>query len=459
MKRYIALAGIVGIILLGLFAFPALGDKSEASGEPESAQAPKAGPQAKPTAAPNAPPAPMVLVEKATRKVPVTKKKYVGIFDPIEKVVSVARVSGYIEQIPFKEGDLIQKDSVLFEIEKIRYEAALAGSKAKVSSCEANIETTKARILQSQSRLDYAKNNYERNKNLYEQGRVVSEDAMENSQSALKAQQAEHKSIEAELLACEASLRGSQAELKLSEDDMRHTTIKSMITGRAGRVNYTVGNYVTPTSGALVTIVQMDPIYLRFSMSEHDFTTLFGNIENLKNEAKIEIKLANGDIYTEEGKISFIDNQMKSATNTIYIWATFKNSKELLNPGGVATVLLSKQEGEEIPAVRASAIMFDGRDHYIYVVKEPHNEVEKRTVEIVSSDGDFTTLRSGVKEGETVIIDGHTPGKIRFIPGMGAPRVQTTTVPSGGAANAPAAKSSTGNTVTEKVSSGKGGVK
>ena len=199
-------------------------------------------------------------------------------------------------------------------------------------------------------------------------------------------------------------------------------------------------------------------------MSENDFTTMFGNVQNLKDQAKIEVRLANGEIYSEKGEISFIDNQMKSATNTIYIWATFQNSKELLNPGGVATVLLSKQEGEEIPAVRASAIMFDGREHYIYVVKAPQNEVEKRTVEIVSSDGEFTTLRSGVAEGETVIIDGHTPTKIRFIPGMPAPRVQTTTTPSGIAAKTAAPNAAVGNNSTDIArgngsGSGKGGVK
>ena len=429
MKRYIALAGIVGILLLGLFAFPALGEKGNESDKPGTAPAAGNSSNSKPAAGPMAMPAPLVLVEKASQQIPVTNKKYVGIFDPIEKVVSVARVSGYIEDVPFKEGDLIQKDSVLFEIEKIRYQAALAASKAKVASCEANIATNKARIQQSQSRLDYAKNNYERNKNLYEQGRVVSEDAMENSQSALKAQQAEHQSIEAEVMACEASLRGSQAEQTLAEDDLRHTTIKSMITGRAGRVNYTVGNYVTPNSGALVTIVQMDPIYMRFSMSEKDFATLFGNVENLKKQSNIHFRLANGKLYDEPGEISFIDNQLKTGTNSIYIWATFKNSKELLNPGGVATVLLSKAEGDPLPAVKSSAIMFDGKKHFIYVVKDANNEVENRVIEIVSSDGEYTTIRKGVEVGETVVVDG--TNKIRFIPGMPNPIVKTTTVPSG----------------------------
>lgn len=358
---------------------------------------------------------PIVLVEKAVLKPNVIRRKYIGSFEPIQKVVVIARISGNIEKQMFQEGNFVKKDDILFEIEKIRYEAALSAAVARVASCEAQIASVDAKEKQTQARLTYAQNNYNRNTTLYEQGgNLVTKDTVENIKSVLDAQTAEMAAVKAEKLAAQAGLDAAKAELKLARDDMGHTTIRAMISGRIGRVNYTLGNYITPQSGPLATVVQLDPIYLRFSVSEKDFTTLFGNVENLKKSSNILIELAGGEIYKEKGEIAFIDNQMASLTNTIYIWASFRNSKEYLNPGGVATVYLDKKEDKLLPAVKESALLFDGRHHSIYVVG-PDNTIEKRQVEPISSDGEYQTLAGGVQEGEVIVIDG--THKIRMIPG------------------------------------------
>lgn len=382
---------------------------SKNSQTPEQNSDTAAEPAAKDTASP------VVLVENAVMKPRMIRRKLIGSFEPIQSFVAVARVQGDIESMPFTEGEFVEAGAVLFEIEKIRYEAALEAAKALVASNEAKIATLDAKLLQSEARLAYARNNYGRNRTLNEQGGgIVAQDSVENVKSILDAQEAEHKSIQAERLAAVAGLDASRADLKIALDDFDHTTVRAMIAGRVGRTHYTVGNFVTPESGPLVSVVQMDPIYLRFSISEKDFTTLFGNEENLKKEAKIRIELANGAMYPEAGEISFIDNKVTASTNTINVWATFKNSRNYLNPDGVATVWLDKNEETLLPAVKSTAIMFDGHNHSIYVVKADRS-VERRTVEPASNDGEFQTLSSGVSEGETVIIDG--THKVRLIPG------------------------------------------
>lgn len=414
MKRYISVFLIVITIVAGISLGALGGEKSGKPGAGKSAD--KAGAPAK-GAAPAAAQMPptTVLVGKAVPRKPILQRKYVGTFEPIEKFVTLARVSGNIEEQPFKEGDLVQKGAVLFEIEKIRYQATLDAAKARIESSKAKIESIKAQLQQTESRLRYAQNNYDRNKKLYDQGSVVSKDAMENAKSILDGQTAEHKSIQAQQLMAEADLQAALADIKITEDDLSHCTIFSEITGRAGRVNHTVGNYITPASGAMVTIVQMDPIYFRFSMSERDFVSMFGNAENLKNTASITIELANGEKYTEEGHISFVDNQLRPSTNTIYIWSTFQNSKEILRPGGVATVALSKPEEGLKPAVKVSALMFDGVSHSVYIVNAK-NEIEKRTVTLGPTDAGWQIIDSGVNVGETVVIDG--THKIMLRPGM-----------------------------------------
>ncbi|MDO5553552.1 MAG: efflux RND transporter periplasmic adaptor subunit [Planctomycetia bacterium] len=374
---------------------------------------------------------PIVLVENVVTRPEVTRKKHVGSFEPIQQVAIVSRITGNIEEQKFQEGNLVTADTVLFEMEKIRYEAALEAAKAGVASGEARIATIAARKVQCEAKITYAQSNYDRNETLYKQGgNLVTKDTVENIRSVLDALKAEMTSIAAEELAARAELDAAKAQLKLAGDDMEHTTIRAMITGRAGRVHYTVGNYVTPNSGPLVTIVQLDPIYLRFSMSEKDFTTMFGNVDNLRAQAKIRIELAGGTFYEEQGEISFIDNKMTSETNTINIWATFRNSHEFLNPGGVATVYLEKEEDRQFPAVKESAILFDGHAHSVYIVG-PDNLVEKRTVVPGTSDGVYQTIVSGLNGDEVVITDG--THKIRFIPGPdGKPmpvKVRTTYTP------------------------------
>ncbi len=417
MKRYIVIFLILCLtatgVSFGSFFSGKSDKKSNAPASGASASSLKA-PAGKPAA--GAPVAPLITVSaaKAIDRQPVLIKKYVGTFEPIEKYVCLARISGNIEQQPFKEGDLVAKDSVLFEIEKIRYLATLDAAKARITSGYAKIDSIKAKLKQSESRLRYAQNNYDRNRTLFEQGSVVSKDAMENAKSVLDGQTAEHQSIQAEQLMAEADVQAALADIKITEDDLSHCTIHSTITGRAGRVDHTLGNYITPATGPLVTIVQMDPIYFRFSMSEKDFVSMFGNIDKLKSTATIKIQMANGQFYNQKCDISFVDNQLKATTNTINVWATCQNSEEVLRPGGVATVWLSKPEPGVKPTIQTSALMFDGVTHYIYVL-DSHNVVEKRKVVLGPTDGDWQTIESGLKTGEVVVIDG--THKIMLRPG------------------------------------------
>lgn len=426
MKRIISLILIIGLITTACLYSAFTGSRQATAADKSAPGAPGSKPGAPQPASPAGKDAkgpagpgmkkdpPKVVVTKVIERKPVTLKKYVGTFEPIEKFVTLARVSGNIEEQPFKEGDLVKKGSILFEIEKIRYQATLDASLAKIESIKAKILSVEAQQQQVQARLNYAQNNYNRNKELYEKGSVVAKDTMENSKSLLDAQMAEKKSIDAQLLSAQAELQAAQADLKIVQDDLSHCTIRSEITGRAGRVNHTLGNFITPSSGPMVTIVQMDPIYFRFSISERDFTTLFGNFDNLKKKAHIKIELGNGKMYDEEGEITFIDNQLQAATNTLYVWATYKNSQEILRPGGVATIFLSKEEDELRPAVPVSATMYDGTTHTVYVVGE-NNMVERRRVELGPIEDDWQIINTGLKAGETVVSEG--TNKIMMVPG------------------------------------------
>ncbi len=134
-----------------------------------------------------------------------------------------------------------------------------------------------AKIAEYEAKLIYAKNDYERIDQLYKKG-VSTKDEMESALSQYNSYQ--------------ASLLGAKAEFILSEDDYKHCRIYSPISGVIGLTNYTEGNYITPSSGILVTIIQLDPIRVKFSMSTRDFLNNFSDIEGLKK--KLHRKDKNG---------------------------------------------------------------------------------------------------------------------------------------------------------------------
>ncbi len=376
--------------------------------------------QAQPGAAPAA--KVTVVAEAAGETTPSTKKKYVGTVEPIEKTELVARVAGTLlarqrgaesaqgavedgvaglysgcevvatalettiqnmrdagiltdmpavqaamedslkrlkasETAPnetFEEGGLVKAGQKLFTVDKTRYQASVGVAIATVQEL---IE-----------RIKYAKTNFDRVAALY----AKQAGSLDDMQKA-----------ETELRSVQAQLGLAASQLKLSVDDLYHADVYSPISGRIGRVAHTTGNYVSPSSEALATVVQTNPIYVRFSLSERDFLTMFGgDFGKMKSEAQIALKLSDGEYYkkagTDEicrGVVAMRDNVVKTTTDTVKVWATFENptsdaGAEPLVSGGVVTVELTRRESETVAAVKPSAVMFDEQGYFVYVLTD-----------------------------------------------------------------------------------------
>ncbi|MDO4570217.1 MAG: efflux RND transporter periplasmic adaptor subunit [Planctomycetia bacterium] len=371
-----------------------------------------------------------VLAQKAERQSISLTRKFTGIFEAKEEVASVARVSGFITHVAFKEGASVKKGDLLFEIEDTVYvanvntaRANVETSEANILASEANIKQIEAKIKQIDARLLYAKQNYDRHNELFKTGSAVSKDELENATCNLSSTEAELLAAQAELLAARASLSSSKAALEsakaqlvLAEFDLSHTKVFSQIDGRTTRTTFSEGNYVTPSSGALVTVRMMDPIYVRFEISESEFLSLFGDLKNLQETAEVEIVLSNETTWMNggntpvKGRILFLDNQVKTSTDSLRIWIEFDNPHEKLTPGGIARVILTKKVEPSV-ALPHSAVMHDSKGAYVYVL-DGKNKVAKRYVKLgpstkeLQSIGDSENLQETVREGEVVIIGG-----------------------------------------------------
>ncbi|MCF0233768.1 MAG: biotin/lipoyl-binding protein, partial [Thermoguttaceae bacterium] len=267
-----------------------------------------------------------VAAEPATLTVPTTVKKYVGIIEPIETVESVVRVSGDLFVAPgLKEGSLVKKGDTLFTIDKIRYQASFDAAQAaleaaKIALESANSELVSANLNQDACKLslEYSTVEFNRVDELYKRNATSKKEwdaaQYEKNLAQVKLEEAGARILSAKtaVASAETKIASADAQLRLAEDDLIHCDVTAQIDGRIGRFTYTTGNYVTPQSQPLVTTVMQNPIYIGFTMSERDFTSLYGNVENLRSQSKIQLRLADDSIYDEPGEISFINNAVKT---------------------------------------------------------------------------------------------------------------------------------------------------
>ena len=326
--------------------------------------------------APAAAPLPHVAVGKVTEAENIKAYHYAGQLQSPQKVNLVSRVSGDLLAVTFQEGDFVHKDQPLYELDAVRYEAALKSAMAKIAEVNA--------------RLTYAESNHERLQRLFDQ-KASSRDTLENATS--------------ELEACKAELLEAEANLTLAQDDLKNTKIIAPISGKIGLTSYTQGNYLTPSSGTLATIVQVDPLRLSFSISARNFLRQFGTEKALKENARVQIKLADDTIYNQEGTVEFVDNEANRRTDTVQVYVSIPNPDHRLLAGNTVTVLLTNRNAERLPAIVPTAIMHDAEGPYLYVVND-QNKVEQRRVVLGNILEDLQLIVSGVKPGETVVTDG-----------------------------------------------------
>ncbi len=306
----------------------------------------------------------------------VETNSYTGIVLSPQSVRIVARVYGELLEIGFKDGDRIQKGQMLYRLDDIKYQAAVKNIQAQIGQCKAKVE--------------YAQKNFDRNNSLYA-NKAVSLDTLENTESTLNAQQ--------------ASLAASEADLISAEEDLKNCIIKAPIDGVVATTNYTIGNYLTPSSGTLVNIFQVDPVRVRFSISTRDFLNLFGSLEKLKSEGRITVILSNGVSYPAEGKVELMNMEANRNTDTVQIYALFDNPTRQLLPNSTVTVTLAKKTSKKLPAIPSSSVMHDSKGAYVWLL-EKGDKVKKRYVSLGNTDGATQMILSGLNAGDEIVTDG-----------------------------------------------------
>lgn len=335
--------------------------------------------------APAGPPA--VGVAKVARTPIIETERFIGRIQAVEQVNLVARVTAFIEQIVFKEGDEVKKGDVLYRLERAPFEADAAAKQATIEQIQAQLQ----------------------NANLTLQRATTLLSSPAGQQSTVDSAKASQGNLQGQLLAAQANLRTSQIELG-------YAIITAPIDGKIGRTAITTGNVVSPSSGTLATIVRQDPMYVVFPISVRSAIELRSRYAGKgTNAVQIKIVLPDGRTYAQVGTLDFINNTIEASTDTLTLRGVIPNPvlpqktagttvRELVD-GEFVQVLLEGVQPVEVLGVPRRALMTDQQGDFVYVVGSDNKPV-RTEVRLGQSTPTVASVLSGLTEGQSVIVDG-----------------------------------------------------
>jgi membrane fusion protein (multidrug efflux system) len=318
---------------------------------------------------------PAVLVQPAELRSMTKQDEFVGRAEALEKVDLRARVQGFLGARLFKEGDEVEKDQVVFTIEKEPFEAAVDQRKAQLASAQARL-TNADQQLQRATELA-PKRNIEVAK--------------------LDERRAEQGQAKAAVMEAEANLRDAQIRLS-------YTEIKTPISGRIGRAAVSPGNLIGPDTGVLATVVQEDPMQVLFSVTQRELLEA-RNSEPDPGKVRARVRLADGSLYSEKGRIDFLDVQVNPRTDGQLVRAMFPNPDDMLTTGQTVRVIIEEKGGDKVVVIPQSATAIDQTGSYVFVVGQD-NKVEQRRVRLGTSREGLAVVDEGIEPGERVVVQG-----------------------------------------------------
>lgn len=365
-------AAVFCTTLLASVIFAGCGDKNQTSAKGGSGG--KGGKGKGGAAAP-------VLVAQAQRRVVPIVVEAIGAVEPARNTAVRSQVTGILEKIAFQEGQDVKEGDLLFQIDPRPFRGALNAAMADLQKMKVQLENTRAQVAR-----------YER----------LSTEQMVSKEQFQKIQD-DARTAEAELAAAESRVSTAKLQLEFS-------SIRAPIAGRTGNLNVDEGDIVRANdAGALVTINQISPVYVTFGVPQQYLAAI--NRYRAQGTLAVRVVPPGFDEKPELGQLTFVDNTVDSATGTIRLKATFKNAENRLWPGQFANVSVTLAE-PEVLTVAASAVQNSQTGQHVFVVNA-ERLAEMRPVGVERTHEGLAVVTKGLKEGETVVID----GQLRVVPG------------------------------------------
>jgi RND family efflux transporter MFP subunit len=334
--------------------------------------------------APAAPPA--VTVSQPIRRELAEWDEYTGQFAAKEYVEIRARVSGYLTEIHFADGQIVKEGDLLFVIDPRPYEATLAAARAQLAQANAQVDLATQQLNRS---AELRKKDFEPASN-YDQ-RV------------------------SDLKVATAATESAKAAIRSAELNVGFTRITAPLTGRISNHQVSVGNLVSGSDSAatpaLTTIVSLDPIYFYFDMSEGDYltyqrATAAGKLDEARDSSPVYVRLTDETEWPRRGLLNFIDNQVDRGAGTIRARATFANSDLFVTPGQFGRIRIAASERYNAILIPDGAVVTDQSRKVVMTVKDDGTVEPKVVRPGPMTDDGLRIIRSGLAPTDRVIING-----------------------------------------------------
>ena len=333
---------------------------------------------------------PAVGVAKAELR-PVTKSsEFLGRVQAVQRVAIQPRVTAFLMERRFKEGAEVKKGDLLYLLEQDPFKADVQAKQGAVAQVEAQLKNANLALDRAAQLLKTA---------------AGTQATFDNAQAAQESQQAQ--------------LLAAQAQLRQSEINLAYTEIRSPIDGKISQTSVTEGNVVSPSSGTLTTVVSQDPMYIVFPVPVRTALEVRAKLDEGEgfDALKVRIRLPNGRIYGQVGKLDFLNNSVTGNTDTLTLRAVIANppsasnqkdqraARELLD-AELVTVLLEGAEPVRVLTVPRTALLTDQGGDFVFVV-DKDNKAQRRGVKLDSAaTPTLAVVASGLKEGELVVAEG-----------------------------------------------------
>ena len=337
---------------------------------------------------PQGPPA--VGVITAERR-PITEtSEFVGRVEATDRVNIRARVTGFLQERLFREGSDVTEGQVLYRLERAPFETQVEQAEAGLASARAQLENAQVALARA--------------RDLRQTG-AGTQVAFDNAQAAERTAQAQ--------------VLSAQAAVRVANINLGYTEISTPIAGQIGRTILTIGNVVGPDTGTLAVIVSQDPMRVAFTVSQRSALDLRNRFEGRggPDAMRVRIRTTDGRMYSETGRVDFVDNQIDRNTDTILVRALIPNPvrratdsatpvtpRELVD-GQFVTVFLEGSEPVLTITLPRAAVLQDQQGAYVFVVGEG-NKAERRNITLGRSTGQVAVVESGLQGGETVVVEG-----------------------------------------------------
>ncbi|MCX5493343.1 efflux RND transporter periplasmic adaptor subunit [Kaistia dalseonensis] len=303
-------------------------------------------------------------------------KEFVGRIEARERVELRARVTGFLQEVSFQDGQPVKEGDLLYRIEPAPFQAALSRAQGALEQARGQAAFADAQLSRAEDLLK-----------------------TQAGSAATRDQRL------AEQLTAKGNVQIAEANVQAAEIDLGYTEIRAPISGLIGRTNITRGNVVGPDRGVLTTIVSEDPMHVTVPVSQREFLTLrSADRVAAKDELAALIHFSDGSPYEHPGKIDFVDASVNRSTDSVTMRAVVPNPNGRLIDGQLVKVTLQLETPIEKILVPQSALIADQQGFYVFVVEDGKAAIRRVTLD--DEIGTSVVVDSGLTVGDQIIVEG-----------------------------------------------------